>query len=197
MRRFALVLLLLSTLLGTACSKAQVGLVLNRPAAEVSDQDQVTLTLVWEQLHPPTHLSSGLAFLAGSTAVQQQIELLKNTLLLQQAKTDQAAQAQQAQLAESSYEPEPEYQPPHQTGGLTPAKYPCAIPAYICTRESNNTINAENPVSSASGKYQFLDSTWNGYGGYSHAADAPEEVQDAKARETYAGGAGASHWACC
>ena len=77
--------------------------------------------------------------------------------------------------------------------------HPCGgdLPAcYILARESHGT-NAENPRSSASGYWQFLDSTWNGYGGYRHASDAPADVQDAKAREVWAGGAGASHWACC
>jgi hypothetical protein len=70
-------------------------------------------------------------------------------------------------------------------------------PCYVMMRESRGDIRAENPVSTASGKWQFLDSTWGGYGGYSHAADAPESVQDARAREVWAGGAGASNWACC
>jgi len=82
-------------------------------------------------------------------------------------------------------------------GGLTPAQNACAIPDYICRRESNMTTNAKNPHSTASGKYQFLDSTWNGYGGYQHASDAPEAVQDAKARELWNGGRGCSHWSAC
>jgi muramidase (phage lysozyme) len=61
-------------------------------------------------------------------------------------------------------------------------------------RESGGDYKAENPTSTASGKYQFVDGTWNGYGGYSHASDAPPEVQDAKACEVWADGAGASNW---
>jgi hypothetical protein len=65
----------------------------------------------------------------------------------------------------------------------------------VLRRESGGNIRAQNPVSSASGKWQFLDSTWGGYGGYQHAKDAPADVQDARARIVFAGGAGASHWA--
>jgi len=54
-------------------------------------------------------------------------------------------------------------------------------PCWIMMRESRGNIRAMNP-SGAAGKWQIMPGTWNGYGGYHSAADAPEWVQDAKAR---------------
>jgi hypothetical protein len=81
-------------------------------------------------------------------------------------------------------------------------------PCYIMWRESKGNIYAVNPGhmgapygdpgnpwTHASGKWQFMPSTWNHYKGYPYAAAAPASVQNAKARELWAGGAGASHWA--
>jgi hypothetical protein len=44
--------------------------------------------------------------------------------------------------------------------------------------ESGGRYTAQNPRSTASGAYQFLDSSWNGRGGYLHARDAPPEMQE-------------------
>lgn len=51
--------------------------------------------------------------------------------------------------------------------------------------------------STASGKWQFLRSTWNRFMGYVNAADAPWQVQDAKAREVWADGRGCRAWSAC
>lgn len=65
----------------------------------------------------------------------------------------------------------------------------------IMRRESGGSPTAQNPSSSASGKWQFMHDTWAGYGGYENAKDAPASVQDERARQVWAGGAGASNWA--
>jgi hypothetical protein len=58
-----------------------------------------------------------------------------------------------------------------------------AVLATIRHIESGGNYQAANQGSSASGGYQIIDSTWNHYGGYQQAADAPPDTQDAKATE--------------
>ena len=58
--------------------------------------------------------------------------------------------------------------------------------AAIARCESGGRYDAENATSTASGRYQALKGTWDGYGGYAEAKDAPPEVQEAWAREAYA-----------
>ncbi len=70
-------------------------------------------------------------------------------------------------------------------------------PCWVMMRESGGNITAQNPTSSASGKWQFINSTWAGFGGYAEAWMAPESVQDEKARIMWAGGAGCGHWSAC
>ena len=64
----------------------------------------------------------------------------------------------------------------------------------IFLAESGGDWRAQNPTSSASGGYQFIDSTWAGHGGYARAKDAPPHVQRERFLALWADGAGASHW---
>ena len=64
----------------------------------------------------------------------------------------------------------------------------------IAQCESGGSYTAKNPTSTASGKYQFLDSTWQAVGGTGRAMDAPPWEQDMRAIRLFAGGAGAHHW---
>lgn len=77
-------------------------------------------------------------------------------------------------------------------------------PFLVCVRRHESDTAggyaAQNPRSTASGAYQFLDSTWRsvsvraGFPGWSRAVYAPPWVQDAVALWTYRV-EGASHWA--
>jgi hypothetical protein len=63
-----------------------------------------------------------------------------------------------------------------------------------------NGYTAQNPASTASGAYQFLNGTWRkasaaaGFGGYSRAMHAPWWIQDAVAYDLLIAKGGASHW---
>ncbi|GAA6819221.1 lytic transglycosylase SceD [Helicobacter pylori] len=67
----------------------------------------------------------------------------------------------------------------------------------IAQRESGGDIHATNPSSGASGKYQFLQTTWDSVAPAQYkgqpASSAPESVQDAAAVKLY-NSAGASQW---
>src|SRR5262245_32943279 len=75
--------------------------------------------------------------------------------------------------------------------GDVPPVATCGVPvgpievvlATIRQVESGGNYLAQARGSSASGAYAFLDSSWDGYGGYTHARDAPPALQDVKATD--------------
>ena len=80
------------------------------------------------------------------------------------------------------------------SGDSLPAVASCGLPEEMAvvletirTQESGGNYTARSGGSTASGAYQFLDTTWSGYGGYPSAYMAPATVQDAKATEWVTG----------
>ena len=69
------------------------------------------------------------------------------------------------------------------------------IAACIAKYESGGNPRAENPTSSASGLFQFIDGTWRAVTGrHDRASDAPVSVQIAAFYKLWNGGRGAGHW---
>lgn len=69
------------------------------------------------------------------------------------------------------------------------------IAACIAKYESGGNPRAQNPHSSASGLFQFIDGTWRAITGRSdRAKDAPVSVQIAAFYKLWNGGKGAHHW---
>ena len=79
-----------------------------------------------------------------------------------------------------------------------PGPDPCFAPnhtlSWIAWCESGCSPTSHNPYSTAAGKYQWLTSSWGGYGGYPTADAAPESVQDQKSLEAFLA-SGTSPWA--
>jgi transglycosylase-like protein len=121
------------------------------------------------------------------------------------AQAQQQARARERERARAANRPNtPGPRAPRASAGISGTGsvngYPCGgalPPCYVLARESGGDPTAENPISTASGLWQILDSTWQGFGGYSHASDAPPDVQNARAAELWDGGAGCSHWSAC
>lgn len=84
------------------------------------------------------------------------------------------------------------YQAPAQRRVVTGSAPNGDILSRIRMRESGGNY-ATNTGNGYYGAYQYDVGTWNNYGGYRYASDAPPAVQDAKAAETYAA-RGCSPW---
>lgn len=68
------------------------------------------------------------------------------------------------------------------------------IAACIAKYESGGNPRAQNPSSTASGLFQFVNGTWNHFGGYARAMYAPISVQLQKFYIVWDGGRGAGNW---
>lgn len=83
----------------------------------------------------------------------------------------------------------------HVTVLKPPGRPPADAATIVADCESGNR-NVHNPTSTASGYWQFLDSTWTWVTGLAPPASSwPRHVQHAAFRRLWDDGAGASHWA--
>ncbi len=105
---------------------------------------------------------------------------------------DMAEVEQERERAQAQASRDHERTPPQDT---TPA--PTFTDVMLCIRqaESGGNYQAENPTSSASGAWQFIDSTWESVTGLPAPASAYDRAtQDAAFLKLWAGGAGSYHW---
>ena len=81
------------------------------------------------------------------------------------------------------------------TAGAGSGSAPGGIAAHIRRCESGGNYRAENPHSTASGAYQFINATWTGTTGLPAPASAhPPAVQDRAFIKLWDGGRGAHNW---
>ena len=109
----------------------------------------------------------------------------------EQAAAERAALAQQRAAAGSSQG----YGAPTPNGPTYGAGGGWTIPYSVVQCESGGQDLTPNSAG-ASGYYQILPSTWNGYGGYGQAYQAPKSLQDQRASQLWNGGSGARNWVC-
>lgn len=180
--------------------------------ADSENQNTITTTTIQEEKQFENSLDKSIAVLSHNADVEKVYKTIwiNNTnqkLWYEKAAAIEAEKQRQAAIAaqkkkeqEQAKIAQQKQQAPAQQTNSGPATGRCGgdlPPCYVMMRESRGIITARNPSSTASGKWQFLNSTWAGFGGYAEAWMAPESVQDAKARILWDGGRGCSHWSAC
>lgn len=139
----------------------------------------------------------------GSTNVnpewdEYQTEIAVETQAAIDALNAQQAQALADQLSAAQTRLEAAPRAPVAAVAVSPQPAPCPAPnvplGWIAWCESGCNPTAHNNSSTAAGKYQWLTSSWGGYGGYPTADAAPEYVQDQKSLEAFQA-SGTSPWA--
>ena len=133
---------------------------------------------------------------------QEQAPQTQDQTQPQQASSEQPAQ-EQAPQTEQTQQPQQEAttkastQSSSSNEASTSSSGVNAHLQQIAQRESGGDIHATNPSSGASGKFQFLQSTWDSLAPAEYqgqpAANAPEAVQDAAAQKLY-DEVGSSQW---
>ncbi|GAA3014391.1 LysM peptidoglycan-binding domain-containing protein [Tetragenococcus solitarius] len=160
---------------------------------EANDIKDKNMIYVGEELTIPTDGDSKQA------PAQQEAPVQEQQAPVQEAPVQEQQPAEQ-EPAQTEQEPAQAEQQPAQEADTSNDSSSVEVNDHlkqIAQRESGGDIHATNPTSGASGKYQFLQSTWDSvapaeYQG-SPAANAPEEVQDAAAQKLY-DTAGPSQW---
>lgn len=105
-----------------------------------------------------------------------------------------AARARALKVAQERAQVARRYALAHPRIVVTPSN-PGGIAACIRKWESGGNYTAQNPSSTASGAYQFLDSTWQHVTGLSgRAMNYPPSTQDSAFYKLWNGGAGSGQW---
>lgn len=196
--------LILTALLATSCVARALGDEWPPPRAYVehvpdgtptddsqADQAETAST-------PPTTTPIEVAYAPTIAEQQWYIDVILYEEWVRAAEYAQAQADAAAAERERAAEGERNRREQHATTQSTPGRCGGDLPpCYVMMRESGGNITAQNPTSTASGKWQALDSTWNNFGGYPKARLAPESVQDDFARRLWDGGRGCSHWSAC
>lgn len=108
-------------------------------------------------------------------------------VLAQQQAAQAAANALTQQVASQTLATPP--------AAATPStSLPAVFTAIVRCESGGDYTDVNKSGSTASGAYQFLDSTWNNFDGYSRAMYAPPAVQDQRALIEY-NSSGTSAWA--